>query len=92
MSDLKVAIIGAGFAARVVHLPGYAGAGQQVAAICDLDETPARTQADQHNIPQVYRDWREMLANERPDVVSVCLPNVLHHEVSIGALEAGAST
>ena len=90
MSDLKVAIVGAGFAARVVHLPGYAGAGQPVAAICDLDETIARTQADQHNIPQVYTDWREMLEQERPDVVSVCLPNVLHHEVSIGALEAGA--
>ena len=89
MSDLKIAIVGAGFAARVIHLPGYAGAGQPVAAICDLDEKIARTQAEQHNIPQVYTDWREMLEQERPDVVGVCLPNVLHHAGSMRALGAG---
>ena len=79
MSDLKVAIVGAGFAARIVHLPGYKGAGQPVSAICDLAQDVAQQVADSFSIPNVYGDWREMLEKERPDVVSVCLPNALHH-------------
>jgi predicted dehydrogenase len=90
MSDLKIAIVGAGFAARVVHLPGYSGVQQPVAAICDLDRERAQALADQYGIPSVYTEWRELLERERPDVVSVCLPNVLHHEITIAALESGA--
>ena len=90
MGDLKVAIVGARFAARIVHLPGYQGVGQPVAAICDLDTEVARRIADSFSIENVYSDWREMLEKEQPDVVSVCLPNALHREITIGALEAGA--
>jgi len=90
MTDLKIAIVGAGFAARVVHLPGYEGVGQPVAAICDLDQTIAKTIADRFSIPNVYADWQEMLEKEQPDIVSVCLPNALHYEITMGALDAGA--
>jgi len=83
-------IIGAGFAARVVHLPGFTAAGHQVAAICDVNEEPARRLAAQHNIPKVYADWREMIDTEKPDSVSVCLPNSLHKEPVLYALERGA--
>ena len=87
---LKIAIVGAGFAARIVHLPGYEGAGQPVAAICDLDQEVAQQIAERFSIKHVYADWREMLEQERPDVVSVCLPNTLHYEITLGALDAGA--
>ncbi|MCH7837442.1 MAG: Gfo/Idh/MocA family oxidoreductase [Chloroflexi bacterium] len=90
MAELKIAIVGAGFVARIVHLPGYAGVRQPVSAICDLDEDRARALAGEYAIPNVYTDWQQMLARERPDVVSVCLPNVLHHQITVAALESGA--
>lgn len=90
MSDLKIVIVGAGFAGRVVHLPGYQANLAPVAAICDLVRERAQPLADQYGIPRVYTDWREMIEREQPDIVSVCLPNVLHHEVTVAALEAGA--
>jgi predicted dehydrogenase len=86
----KILVIGAGFAARVVQLPGYTGNGIPVAALCDIDEARAQALAKVHNIPRVYTDWREALERERPNVVSVCLPNTLHREPTIAALEAGA--
>jgi predicted dehydrogenase len=86
----KIVIIGAGFAARVGHLPGYTAARQPVAAICDVNNEPAFALAKQHNIPNVYDDWREMLATEKPDVVSVCVPNVAHRDIVLAALDAGA--
>lgn len=90
MSELRIGIIGAGWAARVVHLPGFRAAGQRVTAICDINPEPARALAEQYDIPRVYTDWREMLANERLDAVSVCVPNRFHREPVLAALEAGA--
>ncbi len=90
MSELKIVIVGAGFAARVVHLPGYQGNLAPVAAICDLMPERAQQLADQYGIPRVYSDWREMLEQERPDIVSVCLPNALHRELTLAALASGA--
>jgi predicted dehydrogenase len=90
MSELKIVVVGAGFAARVVHLPGYAGSRAPVAAICDLDTARAQGLADQYHIPKVYSDWREMFDAEQPELVSVCLPNVFHREPAIAALKAGA--
>jgi predicted dehydrogenase len=90
MAELRIVVIGAGWSARFVHLAGYRAAGAPVAALCDLDEERARALAQEHAIPRVYTDWRRMLAEEQPDIVSVCLPNVLHYEVTVAALDAGA--
>lgn len=90
MSELKIAVVGAGFAGRVVHLPGYRASFAPVAALCDLDEARARALAKEYSIPNVYTDWHRMVAEVEPDIVSVCLPNVFHHEVTVAALEAGS--
>jgi len=91
MSDKpRIVIIGAGFITRVGHLPGYKAAGANVVAICDLVEAPARALAAQYGIPKVYSDWREMIETEKPDIVSVCLPNRYHREPTLFALAAGA--
>ncbi len=90
MSGMKIVIVGAGFAARVVHLPGYKACNTPVAAVCDLDAARAQKLAADFGIPKVYSDWREMIEAEKPDLVSVCLPNALHRDITIAALEAGA--
>lgn len=89
MSELRLGVIGAGWAARVAHLPGLRAAGVPVAAICDVEEAPARRLAEQHGIPAVYTDWERMLAAESLDAVSVCVPNRFHRDITIGALGAG---
>lgn len=89
MSEPKIAILGAGWAARNAHLPGFRASGVSAAAICDLNEEPAKKLAAQFGIASVYTDWREMLEREKPDALSVCLPNVLHREPVLAALDAG---
>ncbi|MHB8377623.1 MAG: Gfo/Idh/MocA family protein [Dehalococcoidia bacterium] len=90
MSGPRIAIVGAGFITRVGHLPGYRAAGADVVALCDIAEEPARKLAAQYGVPRLYGDWREMIARERPDIVSVCVPNVAHREIVLAALDAGA--
>lgn len=90
MSGPRVAIIGAGFITRIGHLRGYRAANADVVAICDLLEERARALAEQYGVPRVYTDWRQMLEAEKPDIVSVCLPNVLHREPVLAAFAQGA--
>ncbi len=91
MTNLKVAIIGAGFITRIGHLPGYAAAGGVDVVLCDMRPERAEALAAQYAcVTKVYSDWRQMLEHERPALVSVCLHNQLHEEAAITALEGGA--
>jgi predicted dehydrogenase len=87
----KIALIGAGWAARNAHLPSFRAAGVQVDAICDLNPVPAQTLAKQYGIPNVYTDYKEMIEREKPDSVHVLLPNAAHREPVLFALAAGAN-
>ena len=40
-------------------------------------------------VPRGYRDYREMIETEKPDVVHVCTPNSLHYDVAMFAMEHG---
>jgi len=87
---LRVAFIGAGGIARAQMrvLKGFPDV--EIVAAADVSEPAlAQAQAD-HGIPALYRDWKEMLRREKPAAVSVCTPNGLHAEHTIGALRAGA--
>ena len=88
---LKVGIIGAGGIVRGFHLnPGWRADPQtEVVAICDVNEKVARKLADDFQIPKVFTDFRDMLAETEIEVVDVCTPNKAHTDVVIGALEAG---
>ena len=90
MPAAKIAVIGAGWAARIAHLPAYTANRTTPVAIADLNTDVADVEAKKHGIPNVYSDWREMIEKEKPDAVSVCVPNVYHREPVLGCLEAGA--
>ena len=87
---MRVGIIGAGNIAQYAHLPGYQKVpGVQIVAICDIVPERAKQVAAKWNVPQVFTDYREML-KQPLDAVSICVPNCVHAEATIAALESGA--
>lgn len=91
VGTLHAAIIGAGAIAVHGHIPGYQAAPDvQVSAICDTNYPRAKQVAHENGIPNAYPDAATMLAAEKPDLVSVCVPNVYHKPIAIAALQAGA--
>lgn len=64
----------------------------QVVAIADVAREVAANRAARHSIPQVYQDFRELLAEPDIDAVVVCVPNYLHAETAMLALAAGKHT
>jgi D-xylose 1-dehydrogenase (NADP+, D-xylono-1,5-lactone-forming) len=63
--------------------------GASVVAIAARDRERARAQADTFGIEAVYGSYEELLAAPDVDAVYVPLPNALHVEWSVRALEAG---
>jgi predicted dehydrogenase len=87
MDKLKIGIVGSKFAA-MLHAESYKRLPfvqmYSVAAIDNLDEF-----ANEYQIPNRYGDYREMFEKEEFDLISVCVPNFLHKDVVIAAVEAG---
>jgi predicted dehydrogenase len=72
--DLGIGALGAGFAMADVHLAAYANAGFRVIAIASRRESRAREVADRWGIETVHGDWRQLIADERVELVDVALP------------------
>ncbi|CAM4492199.1 Gfo/Idh/MocA family protein [Paenibacillus tarimensis] len=90
MSKIKVAVIGCGSISKYRHIPEYAGnPNVELIAFCDIVAERSQHFADEYNA-KAYTDYKELLEKEKPDAVSVCLPNALHAPVSIAAAKAGA--
>jgi len=62
--------------------------GVQLAAVADISPERLRL-AGQGRTVKAYEDYRRMLAEERLDLVSVCVPTRLHREVALAAIESG---
>ncbi len=86
----RAAIIGTGGIART-HAGYYmAGERTQIVAGCDISEERLTAFCDEREIEGRYADYEQMLAEVRPDIVSVCTWNGTHMPISIAAIEAGA--
>ena len=88
----RVGVIGAGMIANAGHIPAWKNVPEdvEVVAVANPSKEKAKLTADNEDISHVFGDWREMLAEIEPDIVSVCTPNACHMEQTIAALEAGA--
>ncbi len=90
MTKLKVAIIGCG-GRGCGHAEGYAAAADvEVVACADPAVENATTLAAQRKIKFVYHDYRRMLREQKPDIVSICTWTGLHTEMAVAAAESGA--
>ncbi|TVY09676.1 Gfo/Idh/MocA family protein [Paenibacillus cremeus] len=90
MSKIKVAVIGCGAIAQRRHIPEYEqNPNVELVAFCDPVIERAEKYAEKHGA-KAYADYKELLAKEKVDAVSVCTPNALHAAVAIAAANAGA--
>jgi predicted dehydrogenase len=91
MTDkLRVGLIGTGFG-KTTQLPGFqAREDVEVVAVCSGQLAKAQATAQEFHIRSAYNDYREMLAKETLDLVSVVTPPQLHKAMTLAALQAGA--
>jgi predicted dehydrogenase len=88
MRPLCAAIVGTGFMASV-HTEALRRLGVTVLGLAGSSPERAQDHARALGLPTAYRSHRELVADDRVDVVHVCSPNHLHHEHASSALRAG---
>lgn len=101
MSKYRVGVIGCGDNSKSKGPLGYAMAWQhgaaytklseqcEIVACTDINETNGNAFAENFGAKKLYSDYKEMLANEGLDIVSICVWMHLHAEMAIAAAEAG---
>ena len=89
--EWRVAVIGSGTISQRVHIPTFQKQpNTTVVAVCDVNETRARTVAEETGVANVYGDYEKMLAEIQPTITVVATPNVFHRPMATAALQAGS--
>ncbi len=87
-APMKCAVIGAGNMGKN-HVRVYSQLpAVQLVGVADLNEELGAFFVDKYAITY-YKDFKEMLTKERPEMVSVCVPTLYHHQVASYCLNQG---
>jgi predicted dehydrogenase len=87
----RVGIVGCGWVAGSQMERGFAHLRErfEVAACCDADLSRAQGFAKKHRIAAAAADFQALLGDSSIDVLSICTPPSLHHEMVMAGLDAG---
>ncbi len=84
---VRVGIVGSKFAADF-HADSYArNEHAEVVAVAAIDNLEEYSQ--RWGIPNTYEDYNELMQRDDIELISVCVPNFLHHDVAIAAARNG---
>ena len=86
-APVGIGIIGTGFA-RTTQIPGFRDCmGAKIVAIASRNQERAEAVAKEFGIEYVAQDWRELIAHNDVDLVSVVTPPSTHMEIALAALD-----
>jgi predicted dehydrogenase len=91
----KTALIGSGWWGMNILRCAIEAGESKVVALCDVDQNLLDPAADEverltGDRPKRYRDYRELLSAEKPEIVIVATPDHWHALITIAAVKAGA--
>ncbi len=90
MESVRICLVGAG-RAGMVHAFNFRHriAAAQLAAIVDADQTLARRQADELDVPHVFESIEAALSGVDFDAVCIATPTFTHAPIAVAAARAG---
>jgi len=87
---VRVALIGAGEITKVRHVPGLrAIEGVEIAGVVNRTRESSQAVAAECDIPQVYDQWQQVMADRDVDAVVIGTWPNMHCELACAALKAG---
>ena len=88
-ADLRVGVIGLGFAGTT-HLDAFTSLpGATVVALAGKEEARLAELGESRGVPNLYADWEDLVARDDLDIISIGVPNDLHHPIAMAALTSG---
>ena len=91
VEEIKVGVIGIGYWGKKVLREYYDLSNEnpnvKLVAVCDPLEENLSHAKDNFNVPNLYNDYKEMLASPYIDAVHIATPNDTHYQIAKQALE-----
>jgi predicted dehydrogenase len=89
MDRVRLGVVGTGNIAQL-NVPGYLAHPRcDVVAVCDPNVERANAAAARWDVPKIYTDLADLLADDEVDAVEILTPTYLHHDHVIAAARAG---
>lgn len=90
MEKTRVAVIGLGSVAQLVHLPNLVKIkNAEISAVAEVNKSRLNSVADKYEIKKRYSDYAQLLNNEEIDAVIIATPTHFHKQMAIDCLTAG---
>ncbi|MGM9510670.1 Gfo/Idh/MocA family protein [Larkinella sp. GY13] len=94
-STYRTALVGAGWWGNNILRCAMQSGQSKLVALCDVDQRQLTKTAEEFSKltsdkPKIYRDFREMLSREKPEIVIVATPDHWHPLIAIEAMKQGA--
>ena len=88
-AELRVGVIGLGFAGST-HLEAFSSLpGARVVALAGQEEARLHELGSAYGVERLVADWEDVVAMDDLDVISIGVPNALHHPIAMAALRSG---
>jgi predicted dehydrogenase len=88
--EIRIGIVGAGQITRTRHFPGFrAIPGVRIVGVCNRRGESTRRVAREFDIPKVYNNWEDLVADPEVDAVVIGAWPYVHCPVTLAALDAG---
>ena len=91
VSDLGIAIIGAGGIVDKKHCPAYRKHGLPIVGIYDINPDAAQVVAQTHGIARVYASLDELFNDSKVKIIDLAIPNQGRLEIITAAAVAAAN-
>ncbi|OGU32954.1 MAG: dehydrogenase [Ignavibacteria bacterium GWA2_35_9] len=89
MEKTKVAVIGLGSIAQLVHLPNLVKMSNvNLVSVAEINSARLNTIADKFNIKERYTSYKELLEKSDIEAVIVATPTGTHKEVAVASLKS----
>ncbi len=91
----RTALIGSGWWGKTITEMAMQSGTVKMIAVCDVDDAMNESAVElirekSGDEPKVYKDYRELIARENPEICIVATPDHWHPLIAIAAAEAGA--
>ena len=67
----------------------YHSENADLVAVCDIDHDRLRRAVRKYGGITAYESFKDLLRDDRVDVISICLPSAMHADFAVAAMEAG---
>lgn len=90
MEKTRIAVIGLGSVAQLVHLPNLVKIkNAEITAVVEVNKNRLHSVADKYDVKKRFTDYKELLNNTDADAVIIATPTHLHKQMAIDCLNAG---